>query len=140
MRKTSWPVFLVAGLLISAALACSFSFSSAKIENERLATDQEGDSRTTIFAPEDTIYVVLDLKSAPPETKIQAVWTLIEAEGEEPNTELLRSPELETGSAEVWFSLTPNPDSSHAIGTYKVELFIDDEREKTLNFEVQAAP
>jgi hypothetical protein len=132
--KRIWPVFLVILMLIGAALACSFSFSSASIENIQLARDQEGEDRATTFNPLDTVYVVFDLEHAPPETTVQAIWTLVEANGEEVNEVLLESEEIETSSAEVWFSLSNS--EGLPIGNYKVDIFLNEEREETLTFEV----
>ncbi len=130
-----WPVLLVMGLLMIAALACSFSFSTANIKNARLAADEDGNNTSDVFASSDTVYAVFDLDNAPDDTRVKAIWTQVEVDGEEVNAELLKSEELETSSANVWFSLSN--DAGLTVGKYKVDLYLNDEKEETLRFEVQ---
>lgn len=127
-------ILLVLSMMLLATLACEFDLSTANISDIRLATDEDGDNRTTTFSPTDTVYVVFDLNNAPADTTVQAVWYLIEATGD---TELYRSEALETSSAKVYFNLST--DAGFAEGQYKVEILLEGEREKTLNFEVVAA-
>lgn len=130
------PLSLVIGMLVLAGIACSFSFSTAKIENVRLARDEAGNDRTDTFAPTDTVYILFDLKNAPDDTTVKAIWKIVEVEGEEPNTEIGESDELETGSGSIWFSYdreTALPD-----GRYKVEIYMNDERETTKEFTVES--
>lgn len=130
--------FIPVLMLMIGALACSFSFSTASIDNEALARDSAGRDKTDIFDVDETVYAVLDLKNAPEDTTIQAIWYVVEVDGIEPNTELGRSDELEASSAEVWFSFFP--DSGWVPGAYKVELILNTTLDKTLSFTVQDLP
>lgn len=135
-RYLKSPLFLVMGMLVLASIACSFSFSTANIENVRLARDEAGSDRTETFAPTDTIYVLFDLDNAPEDTKVKALWKAVEIESMEPNAEIGESDELETGSAEVWFSFVPGAEGLPE-GRYKVEIYLNGERETTKEFSVE---
>jgi len=121
-------------MMLLATLACEISFStaSASIDNERLATDQDGNNRTTTFAPTDTIYVVFDLKDAPNDTTVQTVWYALDDSGE---TELYRSETLETSTARIYFNLS---NATLPEGRYKVDILLNGERERSLEFTVVA--
>ncbi len=137
MERIGFPVkravFLVLSMMLLATLACEFDFSTANLANVRLASDEAGNNRTTIFAPDDTVYVVLDLRNAPATTSLQAVWYVVEESGD---TELYRSETLESSDAKVYFNLSI--DGGFSVGRYKVVLLLDGEREKTLEFEIAA--
>jgi hypothetical protein len=130
------PLFLVTGMLVLAGIACSFSFSTAKIENVRLARDESGNDRTETFGPADTVYVLFDLKSAPDDTTVKAIWKVVSVEGMEANTELGESEELETGSANIWFSY--DTEAALLAGRYKVEIYMNGERETSKEFTIEA--
>jgi hypothetical protein len=126
-------VFVLAGVMILVA-ACGFSFTTANFASAELAKDPEGSQPTTTFAPDDTFYAVIELDNAPEDTQVRAEWTAVDVAGEEPNTPI-DSAQLSTGSGQLHFSLennTPWPE-----GEYKVDLFIEDELERTLEFEVK---
>jgi hypothetical protein len=39
-----------------------------------MATDEDGSNRTTVFSQEAVFYAMVDLKNAPDDTKLKAVW------------------------------------------------------------------
>lgn len=130
-----WLLPLLA--LLIATLACSFSFSTANIANEGLARDEAGNDRTTQFLTDETVYVVMELKNAPDDTTIQALWYAVDVPDVEAETELGRSDELSSGSANVWFSFFPQ--DGWLPGTYRVDLLLNTIVEKSLTFEVTEA-
>jgi hypothetical protein len=135
MSKRFWPVALVGSFLIAALIAsCSFSLSAAKIKSVHLARDKDGNSRTEVFGSNDVFYAVVDLENAPDDTEVKAVWTSVEAEGVTPNTELYET-EVKAGSGKVAFSL--QRDTPWEVGKYKVDIYLNDENEKSVEFEVQ---
>lgn len=134
-KKVKSPIFIVIGMLILASIACNFSFSTANIDNVQLARDENGNDRTDTFSPTDTIYVLFDLKNAPDDSTVKAVWKFVDVEGEESNDQFAESDELTTGSAAVWFSFVPGAQGMPE-GKYKVEIYLNDEREETREFTV----
>lgn len=127
-------LFLVASMMILATMACEFSFSTANINNVRLANNEDANNTTTSFSPEDTVYVHFDLRNAPDDTTVSTIWYFTNADGEfEAYPE---SEELETSDAEVWFRFRPL--GGFTPGQYKVDILLDGEREESVEFEVVA--
>jgi hypothetical protein len=130
-----WQGALFLGLLVLAALACGGSFSTANITNARMTSDSDGTQETTVFAPGDTFYCIVDVANAPEDTTLRVVWTAVNVEGEEPNTEM-ESTEATVGEDEVFtFHLTN--DSLWPAGQYKADVYLNDELDQTLEFQVQ---
>jgi len=131
MKRKLLAIFL---LVLLVQVSCSFSASTAKLENARMSRDDAGTDLTSVFAPGDTFYCQVDLANAPDDTKVKAVWTAVQVEGADPNTHLDET-ELTAGSGTVTFKLeNANP---WPAGKYKVELFMNDKSAQTVEFEVQ---
>ncbi|GAB4566224.1 MAG: hypothetical protein Kow0047_17430 [Anaerolineae bacterium] len=115
-------------------MACSFSFSTANIADAWMSTDEEGNNRTTSFAQDDVFYAHVDLRNAPDHTRLKAVWTAVEVEDTQPNL-TINETEFVSGSGTVRFELS-NTDL-WPRGKYKVDIYMNDELAKTLEFEVR---
>lgn len=133
MKRHQLQILVVIVAMLSAALACGGSFSTASISSAQMAADNTGTQPTTVFAQDQVFYCVVDLANAPDDTKLKAVWTAVAVEGEQPNT-LIDQSELTTGK----------PASFHVTnqglwpkGKYKVDLYLNDKLDRTLEFQVQ---
>lgn len=134
MFRNRWKIVLVLSVLVLTMLACEFSASTASIQDAQMAFDEEGTQPTTTFGPNDIFYCNVDLQNAPDDTSVKAVWTAVDVEGEEPNT-LIDETTLETGSGTVNFQLSNT--NAWPVGKYKVDLYLNDEMKKTVEFQVQ---
>lgn len=134
MSKRMFQMSMVLAALMFSILACSFSFSTAKVENARLAKDKDGAQTTTQFSPEDTFYLIGNMSNAPDDTKLKAVWTAVKAEGAADNS-VIKEVEAAGGSGDFWFELTQES-GVWPRGQYKVDLYMNDELNQTLSFEV----
>jgi len=134
MRKRTLQILAAITALILASLACSFSASTASIGDVWTARDDAGNDRTSIFNPTDTFYAFVELKNAPDDTTLKAVWTAVDTPVSEPDT-LLDEVELEAPSGTHQFSL--ETDTTWPPGVYKVDIYLEDELDKSLIFEVQ---
>ena len=135
MKTNKIQILLVIAILISAALACGGSISTANISSAKMAADSEGTQETTVFAPDQTFYCIVELANAPDDTKLKAVWTAVEVEGEEQNV-LIDEAEITAEEGNVFtFDLTNN--GLWPVGKYKVDLYLNDKLDRTLEFEVQ---
>jgi hypothetical protein len=125
------------GLLLSAACiaACSFEFSTANISEAWLARDDAGKDKTKTFGTKDTFYCVVHLANAPDDTRIKAVWIAVKCEGAPENYEI-GSAVVTAGSGEVVHKMTLP--KAWPVGSYKVELHLNDKLAKTLEFQVQS--
>ena len=130
MKKSFQLVFFVLALTV---LACGFNFSTANISEAKLAKDEAGDETTTTFAQGDSFYAIVEVANAPDDTAVKAEWTAVEADGVEPNF-VIGEKEL-AGGGTLTFSL--NNDQLWPVGQYKVDLYLNDELERTLEFTVE---
>ena len=120
--------------LLATLLSCSFSVSTANIDDAWLAADEAGSQRTTTFAQDAIFYAIVTLANAPDDTKVRAAWTAVEAEGADPNT-FIDETEIQTGDGDVTFQL--ENDNLWPVGHYKVDIYLNDELDRTLEFDVQ---
>jgi len=134
MKKNKFWIMLAVAALVLGVLACSFSASTASIENAWMARDYDGQQPTTVFAQDEVLYCVVDLANAPDDTTVKAAWSVVEAEGVEPNYPLDET-ELTSGDADLHFELSN--DMLWPVGKYKVDLYLNAELDQTLEFEVQ---
>jgi hypothetical protein len=135
MIKNKLFILAAVVMLVSAVLACSGSVSTAKISSAKMSADGDGTQETTVFAQDQTFYCIVELANAPEDTKLKAVWTAVEAEGEQPDL-LIDQAELTAGSESVFtFNLTN--DNLWPVGKYKVDLYLNDKLDQSLEFTVQ---
>jgi hypothetical protein len=134
MKKTNIKFLAVFGVIVFASLACGFSASTATIKDAYMAADQAGTQKTTTFAPDAVFYAVVTLANAPSDTNVKAVWYAVNAVGTAANYKI-DEVTTTTGDGVVPFTLTNN--NAWPVGTYKVELYLNDKLDKTLDFEVK---
>lgn len=135
--------FLYRLILLSMALwlaACGggeVRFSTANIASARLSPDEASTQSVTVFGPEDVFYLIVALANAPDDTTVKAVWTAVDVDGADANT-VLAEKSLTSGSATVTFDLSNN--NLWPNGSYKVDLYLNDKLDRTLDFKVEGAP
>ena len=135
MKPRKLQILLVLATMALAALACGGSFSTANITSAKMAADGDGIQETTVFAQDQIFYCIVKVANAPEDTKVKAVWTAVEVEGEQPNT-LLDQTEITAGSQTIFtFDLSNN--QLWPTGNYKVDLYLNGELDRTLEFQVQ---
>ena len=127
-------MLLVLMALVLSALACEFSASTAKISDAWMSTDEAGAQRVTAFAQDAVFYAQVDLQNAPDDTTLKAVWTAVEVQDTEPNF-VINETEFASGDGLVHFTLSN--DGLWPTGKYKVDIYMNDQLAKTLEFEVQ---
>lgn len=145
-RLTALTIISMAVVL---AAACSFSFSTASIAEAKMAKGAtetlEPVDPTSVFETTDsTIHCLVVLGSAPEGTRVKAVWTAVNAEGQTPNKQFGET-EVEGGGAKnkLQFTYTP-PAAGLPVGEYKVDIYLNPEAGKvepparTVTFSVKA--
>jgi hypothetical protein len=133
--RNRWTIPAIAALtLFLASVACSFNFSTANLENVRMARDEAGNDATTTFNPTDTFYLVGQLNNAPDDTTLKVVWTAVEVEGVDPNF-VIQEIESTDINGDFWFNLASDS-GVWPPGRYKADLYMNDELKQTLEFEV----
>jgi hypothetical protein len=121
--------------LVMAALACNFSASTANVKNLRLASDKDGNSPTTKFGQQDTIFLLGDLANAPSDTKLKATWIAVDVQGADPNS-VIDEADLTSGDGTFTFTLQNNQ-SLWPPGKYRVDLYLDDKLNQSLDYQVE---
>ena len=134
MNKKFTLIVLAVAVLLAASLACEFSASTANIKEAWMAKDEAGEQKSEVFAQDEVFYCIVELANAPDETSVKAAWTAVNVEGEEPNL-FIDETELTGGSNRLTFELSNN--MLWPLGRYKVDLYLNDELDQTLEFEVK---
>ena len=143
-------------------IACSLSlaFTSATLGKEKDADADESDSEVTIektvlarktedgfdpvksLKPNDTVAVLVFLSEAKVGTKVKAVWTIVDAGGEQDKKILEKKTELTAEAIKgveeanrINFSLVP--DDPFPVGDYKVDIYLNGELAKTVPFKIK---
>jgi hypothetical protein len=134
MRKHALHIAFALSITVLTVLACGFSVSTANIKDATMAHDYDGNEPTTVYDGRATFYCIAELANAPDDTTVKAVWTAVQVDGVAPDT-FIDEYELTTGSGTVHFELSNN--QLWPRGKYKVDLYLNDELDQTLEFEVQ---
>lgn len=133
--------------LATAASACQFSFSTARIVDAQTSKsvneNKEAVNPTSVFEPTDVVHCVVRLGNAPKDTKVRAKWLVANVQGQKPDEKLAETTIDEVGSNNIIdFNYTPGPAGLPA-GDYKVDVYLnpkdrgEDKPAKTVTFSVK---
>lgn len=117
-------------------LACSFSASTANFADAFMAKDPDGNQRTTTYGQSDIFYAIVDLANAPSDTSVRAEWFAVNVEGVDPGTPLDQFTTT-SGSARLTFNAANAEGFLWPLGTYRVDLYLNDELKTSLEFQVE---
>ncbi|MCU0522014.1 MAG: hypothetical protein MUF84_15150 [Anaerolineae bacterium] len=135
MAKSRHLIVVIVIVLAVVSLACGGSVSTANIRSATLSASASGTPETTVFRQDDlTVYCIVTLANAPSDTTVKAVWTAVDVDGVDPNT-LIDESELTSGDAELTFEIANS--QLWPVGSYKVDLYLNDKLDQTLEYEVQ---
>jgi len=134
MKSSKLSLILVVSVLILASLACEFSASTANIAEAWMSADEAGDQRVTSYAQDAVFYAQVDLQNAPDDTVLKAVWTAVDAQDTDPGL-VITETDFTTGSGLINFNLSN--DDLWPIGTYKVDIYLNETLTSTVEFTVQ---
>src|SRR5687767_14063847 len=120
----------VFSILSAIATACTFSFSTARIADAKMAKGvsekMEPIEPTSTFETTDgVVHCLVMLANAPEKTRVKAVWTVVNAEGQKPNDKFGETAVVGGGTKNVVdFSYTPPP-AALPVGEYKVDIYLN---------------
>jgi hypothetical protein len=132
MNKRSLMIVFVLGMLALSAVACEFSASTAAVKDAYLAADEAGTQKTTEFTTDQAFTFIVTQANAPDDTKLKAVWYSVDEAGKA--TQFVEK-EMVTGGSPVTFTATNN--GPWPVGKYKVELYLNDKLDRSLEFSVK---
>src|SRR5512136_1865032 len=135
-------LFVTVFLLVAVvAAACSFSFSTANVPQAVLAKDVTGDSfepvdpTTTFPTDQAVIHLVVSVANAPSETKVKTVWTAVDVGDAAPaNTKIDDAEVTLDASGNAHFTLSAPTSGAWPVGKYKVEVYLNDKLDRTLEY------
>jgi hypothetical protein len=142
MHNKRWNPALGLGLILAAALACNYSFSTANISSVKLSKDKSASSETSTFAPTDTVYVVAQLSNTSEKWKMRCRLLYDDVKGQKSGEMVSgseQSVDLE-GAGTATYTYRPLGGGAEP-GKYKAEVsMLNDKGEqkdqKTASFEV----
>lgn len=115
--------------------------SSGLIEKITLARDTEGEEKnpvgeTNVFGVSDIFHAVLRLVDAPDNTSFKAIWYVTDVGPDVACNSTIDTTDISTsGTRNLDFTLTP--ESQWPTGTYRVEIFVNDQLELVEEFSVE---
>ncbi len=136
--------FVILILLLAVVLAaCSFSISTANIAQAVLAKDVKGDTfepvdpTTTFLVDQPVTHLVVTVANAPSDTRVKAVWTAVDVGGAAPaNTKIDEAEVTLDASGTAHFTLSVPDSGMWPVGKYKVEVYLNDKLDRTLEYTV----
>ena len=131
MNKRLLMIFCAVGMLMLASIACEASASTANISSVVLTADKANPVDTTTFTPDQTFYAIVTLANAPDTTKVKAAWTYTDEAG---TVTPIGEKEIVGGASPIVFNASPT--TTWPVGNYKVEIFLNDKTNKTIEFTV----
>ena len=132
MKSKMTIVFAVLALMI-AALACG---APAGVSNIYMANDKDGNNKTTTFAPTDTVYVFFDVNQIEAGTKFQIRWYVLDVEGQDPNEPIAVTDYNYENDSTILAHIESTGDGL-PVGSYKVEIYMNDNKVGEQSFSVQ---
>lgn len=137
MKRPHLLTLLLVAVTLLTLTACEFSASTANIQSATLAKDEAGSQPSNTFEQDETFYLVVNLANAPDDTAVKAVWYAVDVGDAAPPNTLIDEAAVTSGSGQLFFNLAPS--GLWAPGTYKVELYLNDELNQTLDIRVNGA-
>ena len=133
--KKLFPVLLALFALVLSMLACNIG-GTPGASNIRMATDDTGDTATTVYAPADDFFVFFDVNAIEPGTAFESRWYVLNYEGQDPNEPFKTiAYSYEEGNTLIYFQLTS--DVEWPVSTYRVEIYMNGVKVGEQQFDVQ---
>lgn len=130
MTKKRMTVLTVLSIVAGIGAACNFSFSTARIADATMAKAvsekmEPIDPTTTFETTDGALHCLVVLANAPEKTRVKAVWTVVNAQGQKPNDKFGETA-VEGGGAKnvVDFTYSPPP-AGLPVGEYKVDIYLN---------------
>ena len=136
-RRSLFPALALAVGALVVPIGATAQQAKARIESAITSDSRETMAEKEVFAPSTPkVYVIYMMADAPKGTRLKAIWYAEKAEGVEANSKMNESTGS-SGSGTYWGAVSySKPTAGWPIGTYKVELYLDDKLEKTVRFKV----
>ena len=135
-NKNLYPILTAVMLIVIVSLACSSLSPTPGASNFYMASDVDGNNKTTVFSPDDDFFVFFDVAGIEVGTNFQSRWYALDVEGQDPNEPFQTIDyAYEEGISSIYFQMTsaePWP-----VGNYKVEVYMNGAKMGEQTFSVQ---
>ena len=129
MHTKRWNLALGLGLILAAALACNFNFSTANISSLKVGKDEKATTDTATFGPRDKVYLVATLSNTSDKWKMRCRLYFDDVQGQKSGEMIPDSEKIielpGAGTATYWYTWGgqgwPN-------GKYKAEVVMINEQ------------
>jgi hypothetical protein len=138
------PLFLLLPFVAVLGAACAELGSDDAIKATRLGTGynsatQRVTGATSVFSPTDTVHCVIEVEGAEEGSIVRIVWTAVKVTdslGRAIENQRIDEVELTLDEEYGVLDATLEPFNPWPIGEYEVEVYLDDNLERTLRFSV----
>lgn len=138
MRKMA-PMILGFAALVTSSLACNLFTREISLTGLRTSFDEDGNNPTTVYSPSDEFFVVGELKNAPADTVVKAVWRAAAVESYDPEEVIYEQSISDFGSnyysGSIYFKLSNELDWT--VGIYRVDVLLNGTLVGSLPFSVR---
>ncbi len=135
-NKNLYPILTAVMVIVIVSLACSSLSPTPGASNFYMASDVDGNNKTTVFSPNDDFFVFFDVAGIEVGTNFQSRWYALDVEGQDPNEPFQTIDyAYEEGISSIYFQMTsaePWP-----VGSYKVEVYMNGAKIGEQTFSVQ---
>ena len=139
MSRRSFKLLAAIVLLALAGLSCRMLSGSPKVEDLRLAADEQGEQPTTSFPQNGTFYLVGNMGGLLlDEATVKVTWTGVQLANGDSDVKI-EEKEQQVPNGDFWFSLFKT-EGKWPAGDYKVDVAVNDEIVETLTFQVEPDP
>jgi hypothetical protein len=142
MHTKRWNLALGLGLVLAAALACNFNFSTANISSLKVGKDEKVTSETSSFSPKDTVYIVAALSNTSDKWKMRCRLYFDDVQGQKsgelvPDSEqTLQLPGQGTASYKYSWGGAGWPSGKYKIEVAMISEQGEEKDKKTANFTI----
>lgn len=130
MTKKRMTALTAISMVAVIAAACNFNFSTVRIADATMAKGvsekmEPIDPTSTFETTDGVVHCVVVLGNAPEKTRVKAVWTVVNAQGQKPNDKFGETAVEGDGAKNVVdFTYTPPP-AGLPVGDYKVDIYLN---------------
>lgn len=139
MKKNWFILMAVLGLVLSTLACSSLNTASAPagVSNIYMANDENGENKTTTFAPTDTIYVFFDVNEVDEGALFEIKWYALDVEGQDPSTPFTTSDYTYAGESTIYAQVESTDAAGFPAAQYKVEIYMNGTKVGEQQFSVQ---
>lgn len=137
MRTRKYFVLMALVAILAATLACgALGPSGPSTSNFYMASDKDGNNKTTVFSPDQDFYVFFDVRGIDAGTTFHSKWYGLDIQDVDASTPFKAIDyDYESGVSTIYFQLTNS--SGWPSGHYRVEIYMGDTKIGEQQFSVQ---